>query len=115
MIALPVLVTVNCTVPYLYLTAPLWWLTAVLGATGCGVVGVVGLGATVLGFGADVVGLVVGLVVGEVGPGVGVTPGSVGVGLGVTGVGTKMDEGLAVAPISMPTATETRDKAPITA
>lgn len=82
----------------------------VLGVTGRGL-GVVGL----VGFGARLLGLVVGSVVGEVGVGVGVTPGLVGVGLGVTGVGAKMDEGLAVAPISMPTATETRDKAPMTA
>ena len=67
--------------------------------------GVVGLGVVGLGVG------VVGLGVGEVGVG----PGVVFVGVGVTvGCGTKLSEGLALAPSSKPTTTEAREIAPIT-
>ena len=64
----------------------------------------VGLGVGVVGFGVGVVGVGFGVV------GVGVVVGSVFVGVGV---GVNIPDGLAVAPISIPTATETRDNAPI--
>ena len=64
----------------------------------------VGLGVGVVGLGVGEVGVGFGVV------GFGVVVGSVFVGVGI---GVNVPEGLAVAPISTPTATETRENAPI--